>query len=77
MTEIIKVYKIVAGPFHSFDVDDPDYEGDFYFCQCIVETPDGGVSEEEIRFETFPEIYEIQAHLSKYVKPYEMEAEAF
>ena len=81
MTEPVKilVHNIIEGPFHSWDVKDDldgDYEGGFCFCQALVEF-DGQVSAEEIRFEGFPEFYEMKAHLDKSVDPYLLEAEAF
>ena len=81
MTEPVKilVHNIIEGPFHSWDVKDDldgDYEGDFYFCQALVEF-DGQVSQEEIRFEMFPDFYEMKAHLDRNKEPYEMEGEAF
>ena len=76
-TSVLKVHRIIDGPFHSWDVmEDPggDYEGDFYFCQAIVEV-DGEISEEELRFEDFQDFYEARAHLSKSIEPYVIEME--
>ena len=73
----LKVHHIIEGPFHSFDVtDDPDgdYEGDFYFCLAKVEV-DRQISDEELRFDQFPDFYQMKAHLDKHVEPYEIEME--
>lgn len=78
MTEIL-VHRIIEGPFHSSEVTDDidgDYEGDFYFCQALVEVG-GGVSEEEVRFDGFKELYKTVTHLKYSIDPYVLEAEAF
>lgn len=77
-TTLLKIHHIIEGPFHSFDVVDDfdgDYEGDFYFCMAKVETPDGVVEDQEVRFEMFPDFYEVKAWLDKHVEPYEIEME--
>lgn len=78
MTEIL-VHRIIEGPFHSSEVTDDidgDYEGDFYFCQALVEV-DGEVSDDEIRFDCLNGFYEMKKHLDSTIDPYVLEAEAF
>jgi hypothetical protein len=68
----IKVHLIVDGPYHSSDVTDDfdgDYEGDFFFCEALVED-DGEMSQEELRFDDYDDFYAMQAHLSKSIEPY-------
>lgn len=75
----ILVHHIIEGPYHSWDVTDDidgDYEGDFYFCLAKVEA-EGGVSDEEIRFDNFGAFYEMRKHLDSTIEPYVLEAEAF
>ena len=74
--DVIKVHRIIEGPFHTFDVVDGGvYDGmDTYFCLALVEV-NGEVSQEELHFDTFPEFYEMKAWLDKHIEPYEIEME--
>lgn len=76
--EWIKVHRIIEGPFHTFDVVDDEgiYEGmDSYFCQALVELPDGTMTEEELHFDEFPDFYEMKAWLDRHIDPYVIEME--
>lgn len=70
----LKIHRVLDGPFSSFDVyDDEDYDGDFWFCNCLIETPDKELSEDELRFDDLDDFYEIKNHLDKHIEPFEQE----
>ena len=72
----IKITSVLAGPFHSSEVPDWDYEEDGFILICNVWDADiGKLIQDEIVLETLDEAYEIMGHFMKQLQPYEMEVD--
>jgi hypothetical protein len=72
----IKITSVLAGPFHSSEVPDWDYEDEGFVLICNVWDADiGKLIQDEIVLETLDEAYEIMGHFMKQLRPYEMEVD--
>jgi len=59
---VLKIHKLIDGPYHSLDDPDLEGEGDFWWIECMVEF-DGHLEDMTLAHDDFNKIYEIVAHL--------------
>jgi len=62
---IIKLHRVISGPY-------PDPDGDGYYNLCLVEFPDGELSDEEIYIDSIEDAFEMIKHLMTRIEPIEI-----